>query len=224
MPYHQQPAKSPMSLNTLPNEVKYLILQAAPDIPTLSALVHSSPDYHTVYLTIREECLTEVTIRDLIGRDIDILTPMTWVEVGSPNLSLDPSVKSALEACYAQSLANQPIRLTIPQCCSLMTLTDLCGWKLTLENDSLIIDCTRTARCHTQTLHPGVNLVSILHVSCKYRLDFSTYHLVVLQRDIVSPTLSESAACLRLQKIWNDSMDNPFICYLEVKYMVSSKR
>ena len=49
-----------MSLDILPTELKGSILRASPDINTLFALVQSSPTYHAVYLTIREECLKEV--------------------------------------------------------------------------------------------------------------------------------------------------------------------
>lgn len=48
------------TLNTLPAELKILVLKALPEFFDLNALVHASPTYHAVYLTQRPQILFDV--------------------------------------------------------------------------------------------------------------------------------------------------------------------
>ena len=159
-----------MSLDTLPNELKRLILQAAPDVATLSTLVHSSPSYHAVYLTFRTKCLTEITLRELENRNIDVLTPMSFVEVCTRgNQSPDYTLGLTIERCYRQTQKNQSIRLSARRCRALLTLKDLIGWYVERKNGLDTIRCSRTVNpCAIQAGKPGRNQLYI-------DLDRSTY-------------------------------------------------
>lgn len=179
-------------MESLPNELKRYVLKAAPNVTTLSALVHSSPIYHAVYLTMREECLTQVTIRDLKSRDMDILEPASWFEVslrdGQPP---DADLKLALKACQQQVRMLQPIMLTVPQCCSLMRLTDICPWTRKLTAHTLTIECPRIyPMTYTTSLLPlnpgeGAQLV-IPRVRHRYPCAIDKYHLVIIDGEICS--------------------------------------
>lgn len=125
-----------MSLEGLPNKLKLWLMKVAPDVATLSALIHASPTYHAVYLSAREECLAKATICDLESRGIDVLTPHTFIEVSiRGNRHFNPVLKQAIEHCYRATQNNQTtkLKLSLRECRALVTLTDLVGWDVQWE-------------------------------------------------------------------------------------------
>lgn len=125
-----------MPLDTLPYELKLWVLKAAPDVGTLSALVRASPTFHAVYLSAREECLTQATLCDLKTRDVDILTPHTFIEVCiKGNRSTSPVLKQAIQECYRATQGKRTIKLSADECCALNSLTDLMGWDVRWEQE-----------------------------------------------------------------------------------------
>ena len=63
------------SLNILAREILIMILDACPDLATLSAAVHSCSQFHQAYVVAREEILTTITIRELASYKIAIEQP-----------------------------------------------------------------------------------------------------------------------------------------------------
>ena len=57
------------SLEGLPIELQWIILQNLPCLPSLNAIVHASPSYHKAYMARRQYILAEVVSQD-IGRDM----------------------------------------------------------------------------------------------------------------------------------------------------------
>jgi hypothetical protein len=63
----------PPSLETLPVELQRLIMCNAADLPSLSALVHASPELHRAYAEHRLSILRDVVTQTLEGIDVDAL-------------------------------------------------------------------------------------------------------------------------------------------------------
>ena len=57
------------SLEGLPVELKWIILQNLPCLPSLNAVVHASPSYHKAYMARRQYIFAEVVSQD-IGQDM----------------------------------------------------------------------------------------------------------------------------------------------------------
>lgn len=85
-------------LDSLPLELKVHILKTLSTVPSLSILVHSSPNYHAVYVTDREAILTAVTLRELNSKSIDVLESFPIVEVRLKDKELIQVLKSAVLA------------------------------------------------------------------------------------------------------------------------------
>ena len=86
-------------LDSLPTEIKIVLLYQIPDVATLSALVHASPCYHSLYLALREEVLTCITFRELSARNVRIITPLSFAQVrvrgyGEPRRELQAALWS----------------------------------------------------------------------------------------------------------------------------------
>lgn len=77
------------TLETLPAEIKRLILDNISDVQSLRNLVHASPDYNAVYLSAQPEILTSVTLQELYGRGIDIFKTEPLVELIYEGKKLD---------------------------------------------------------------------------------------------------------------------------------------
>lgn len=131
IPENHNSTRKTMQLEHLPTELKRLILRAAPDTLTLSALVHASPDLHAVYLDSREECFTQATIKELENADIELFEPLVRPDervLGPdrwhPWSVMVPTVE-VLQECYQQSQHRESMRLTIPHCQALRELRQL---------------------------------------------------------------------------------------------------
>lgn len=231
-----------MSLETLPTELKRWILQAVPDVATLSALVQASPVYRespllilyflisiapevsrhvsalarsfkvpttpwylakrryadckilidAVYLSIREECLTEVTVRDLADRKIDILTPCPLIEVCTHgNHAAHPNVKAAIKKCHHHSRTGARLRLTIHQCRVLMTVKAIILWSLSGTGDEAhAITCFRNSESGKEevgrwtvpanTPHINLNIHRSQHAEI-YGTAFARWHALAFE-------------------------------------------
>lgn len=129
------------SLDTLPNELKRRILRLALDVNVVSMLIHTSPSYHAVYLTFREEYFTDVTFNDLRSRQIDILNPISSIEISRRNNEApDRHFRRTIEHCYCCIQTKQAILLSVPQGLMLSSITDLVGWSATTLNAFRIHD------------------------------------------------------------------------------------
>lgn len=177
-----------MSLESLPTELKLWILrEAIPDIATLAALVHASPSYHAVYLSTREKCLTDVTLRELSGRNIDILTPYSFVEVCTKgNRVTTKFLKSTIEHCYIQSQRKQKIKLSVGKCRALRVLTDLVGWTIDwAQKEPIRLDLPRVLNpCASPLLALPWQLMALTARFARderkddYKFDLDNYQLI----------------------------------------------
>lgn len=71
-------------IESLPTELKVMVLCHMPEISSLSSIVHACPAYHQAYLGAREEILHTITVRTLRKNDIGLLDP--WTAVHAPQL------------------------------------------------------------------------------------------------------------------------------------------
>ena len=68
-------------MDAIPPEIRRIILRQMPDIASLSALVHASPNYHASYLGNREAVFTIVTLRSLQSQGVKILPACSAAKV-----------------------------------------------------------------------------------------------------------------------------------------------
>ena len=96
---------------------------------------------------------------------------------------------SIIKDCYQKG---RSIELTVPQCCALMKLTDICGWSFVIEDHCLIVESARKESpeyiaipaADQQRQAHEVDLCFDRHRS-KYRYDFSKYSVIVFDWGIV---------------------------------------
>lgn len=50
-------------------------MSSMPDVESLQALVHASPDYHHAYLTAREDIFHHITLQTLDRNGMNLLDP-----------------------------------------------------------------------------------------------------------------------------------------------------
>lgn len=87
-----------------------------PDTASLSAIVYAA---HRVGI------LTEVTLRVLLAKNIDMLRPCYQAKIClSRKFSSYAHLKSAFESCYRQVLAGQCVRLSVVECKALLAIID----------------------------------------------------------------------------------------------------
>ncbi|CAF9907658.1 MAG: hypothetical protein HETSPECPRED_007209 [Heterodermia speciosa] len=134
----------PALLETLPMELKQRILRYLDDIETLHAITHASPEYHTVYLELREELLTKVTLKLLEFRGIDLSEPRDFLQVdlvpAKDKLGVSPrltALHDAIQALYDQfnNVKNDRrrqkdgyVKIKPEQCQALGSLSRAIGW------------------------------------------------------------------------------------------------
>ena len=149
-------------MESLPTELKFMILHKIRDINTLSSLVHASPAFHMTYRNggLRFQIFTAVTLNQLHDRDIDIIMPTTFSELlfcaestCGQQLSLAEEyeatirafpatvvpgflleLKAAIEAAQEQAQRhNKPITLDYKQCKSLLYIVGIVGWQFKVD-------------------------------------------------------------------------------------------
>lgn len=128
-------------MESMPTELKIVLLEQMPDINTLSALVHASPIFHAVYLVNREEVLTKTTLRELSTRkqpiDIDeLLKPAALCNIVTRNGDLNPNLKPAIRACHAQANDTDGLKLSVGNCIALRTLCFYYRWQVVESQES----------------------------------------------------------------------------------------
>lgn len=216
-----------MSLELLPNELKRCILKSAPDIDTLSALVHSSPSYHTVYRTFREECLTHLTLNDLRRRDIDVLIPASFIEFNtwrSQSADLQRFLKTAIEDCYRCIKDSEKIRLCVDKCRALMTLRSLTRWYISADAHHLYIKSTwRTAPCTIN--FPGVRRdhdheIEITRNEKFYGLGWSEYRFIAFDQSVFSGKREPGSPSLAVMNLSTGTnfIDSYIACRVMVRF------
>ena len=110
-PIHPSRMATSCVLDSLPTEIKILLLRQIPDVATLSAVVHASPCYHSLYLAVREEVLTAITFRELSARNVCIITPLSFAQVrvrgyGEPRRELQAALWSICDQAASVSATN----------------------------------------------------------------------------------------------------------------------
>lgn len=121
----QASSSNTVSLETLPAEIKLMILKVIPSTLTLKHFIKASPDYHAVYARDREEIFTRATLRDLSLRGIDIFQMMHQARLsiyGPRVASHYHLLKRAVESSVQQLQNNQRPILAIEQCLALLTI------------------------------------------------------------------------------------------------------
>ena len=113
---------SPASLESLPAEIKSMIINGLPDLKTLQCLVLASPSYHAVYADRRETILTKFTIRELESRDVNLFQPMTCLCVfhRKSDAATDTSIVDAVKACVKWIRPPKRFRLSVGFCLDLL--------------------------------------------------------------------------------------------------------
>ena len=89
-----------MSLESLPLELKVMVMSKVPDLETVRNIVHASPDYYQAYLGAREEILHSLTIRTLYESNVSTLD--AWTTVNAPQLGLDAPHRKEVITEYLQ--------------------------------------------------------------------------------------------------------------------------
>lgn len=134
------------TLDTLPLELKRVVLYNVDDFETLYGITHASPAYHKAYHTLRNDLLTKVTLNRLKLRGFDFSTPRAFLQVYIGSLtgsrhqrSQVKAVHSAIQSIYdqiekvgnnAQGHQNEAIKLEYEQCLALHLLLDVIGWEV----------------------------------------------------------------------------------------------
>lgn len=102
-----------------------MILHQLPDVASLRALVHASPQYHQVYRSTRGRTFTIATLRTLACRGLGLETPAKLLDIilygnGVPGRSL----LDIIHQLYYQICAKEAICLDVEQCLSLLCFKD----------------------------------------------------------------------------------------------------
>ena len=110
-----------------------------PDICSLRDLTHSSPAYHEIYTSERERIFTRVTINELKGKGIDILTDSMLVDVRSVRKTTDAvhqTICATFEKLYDHHFItpNKPLILSIEQCHTLRKLDNVAAWNVSMTS------------------------------------------------------------------------------------------
>lgn len=120
--------RGPPVLDTLPNELKLMILRHMPGVPSLRRLTRASSQYYRVYTAdpkTHEEVFTTATLRTLAYRNLCFRIPITYISVrlwGGEDWTLQ--LRQALQKVYNQLYVGQPIQLSIDQCLSILAIKD----------------------------------------------------------------------------------------------------
>ncbi|KAG6995836.1 hypothetical protein G7Y79_00041g077880 [Physcia stellaris] len=176
----------PASVEKLPSEIGLLILHQIPDRGSLGNLIHASPAYHRLYLTIREEIFTKLTIRELVSRGFDPFSennvikvlvdpgPYVYYHVNQPPLDIDiwDAARELYKQCQHQSQVagsgkGRIVKSSISACLSLLNIIDSRGWRFDClvgpKETSVKVTCTSSS-----------GLQEVFHQ------DPNRYHVIVL--------------------------------------------
>lgn len=115
------------SLETLPYELKVIVLKILPDLSTLRSFINASLTYHAIYLSASSEILTHHTLKAISAhpRRHDLLRKPNPREITHRACKHAPSFNAAFDSYYAQLEAGLPparMRLSIQHCDALLTL------------------------------------------------------------------------------------------------------
>ena len=120
--------QGPPQLDSLPNELKLMVLRHMPTVSSLRHLTRASSHYYRVYTAdpkTHEEILTTATLRNLACRNLCFRIPITYISIrlwSGEHWTL--GLRQTLQKVYDQLYAGQPIQLRIKQCLSLLTIKD----------------------------------------------------------------------------------------------------
>ena len=124
MEAHQDPPQ----IDSLPNELKLMILRRMPSVSSLRHLTRASSHYFRVYTAnpkTHEEILTAATLRNLACRNLCFGIPVTSISIhvwSGEHWTL--GLRQTLQKVYDQLYAGQPIQLSVEECLSLLTIKD----------------------------------------------------------------------------------------------------
>ena len=119
-----------LTLDDLLPEIKLHILRDIPDIPSLCSLTRACPSMHALYANARRQIFNRVTFNELVGRQIDLFTPRSLLQVKASG-GVDINLRSALQSLYNQLIARKgPLTLDIDQCKALRRLEDVVLWDI----------------------------------------------------------------------------------------------
>ena len=139
----------PAPVEKLPSEIGLLIFYQISDHDSLKNLIRASPTYHFLYLTAREEILTNMTIRQLVSRGFDPFSKHNVIEVyfdhrksqllrkDLPTLvdgAIWEAARKIYEICQHQSQVpgrgkRDFIKTDITTCLNLLRIVDSKGWR-----------------------------------------------------------------------------------------------
>ena len=135
---------SPPSLELLSVELKIQILKYLPDTRSLQSLIHASPAFHNLYLKVRTEIFTAVTVTELKARSVDLLNPVVICEVRvDPKDQPGEEDKAPLQAIPLQAIYDDfkfpddhwrnsstvpVLKLSIEHCLSLLKIREMVAW------------------------------------------------------------------------------------------------
>ena len=161
---------SPNYLETLPAEVKSMIINALPDLNTLQSLVLASPCYHAMYANSREALLTEFTIRQLESRYINLFQPMEGLYLYRlrSNAGPETAVIDAVEACVKWTRRPKRFKLCVGFCLELLRLQQIV---LLSEEGFPILDDGRGDRGFDERTRGKLMDISIVVVDGQFSVD-----------------------------------------------------
>ncbi|KAG8161353.1 hypothetical protein KVR01_009617 [Diaporthe batatas] len=132
------PATTPPSLETLPVELQCLILCNAPDLASLSALIHASPELHRTYVEHRRRVLRHLITQLLDGMRVDVLAAYHSGTEEFQNTRTEPLLRAFVEE-------QQAIHFTDPP-----TSPPASDWTAELPLDA----CISILRFHASVIEP----------------------------------------------------------------------
>ncbi|KAL8793380.1 MAG: hypothetical protein Q9195_004058 [Heterodermia aff. obscurata] len=113
---------SPSSLESLPAEIKRMIINALPDLKTLQCLVHASPSFHAMYANARETIFTEFTLQQLESKRVNLFQPMASLFVfhRESNAANERYILDAVRACVKWIRRPKQFKLSVDFCLKLL--------------------------------------------------------------------------------------------------------
>lgn len=115
------------SLETLPYELKVILLKTLPDPSTLYSFIHASPTYHTIYLSASSEILTHHTLKAISAHPTryDLLREPIPLKTTFGNCKHPHPFRAAFDSYFAQleaGISQARMRLSIKHCDALLTM------------------------------------------------------------------------------------------------------
>ena len=137
-PHTRGGEKGKTSLESLPAEVKLMILCQLAKQPALHALINASAAYNLVFQNHSPLVQTAVLFNSLQSLATDLLKPVDWLEVTTRSENSPTVLKhvtAAIKECIKQSRTKNAIVLAHKHRVALLNLEDVVGWYCTLAED-----------------------------------------------------------------------------------------